>query len=112
MAVAVGLLVTAGVLAWPQPNRSGWDALIWQGILVLGTIAGWLAGAVPAVVAARRHGFWILAAYAGTALLATWLFENGSARDSLPRDRAVALVCGLLVPLAAGAALWTAIRRK
>ena len=91
---STALLVTGGLCAWPQPGRTYPNTAAWQAILVLLAGAGWAIGAVPAVMAARRSGWWIAAVYlalAGASFAAMWNWTD---------RRAATFAAGVAAPLA------------
>jgi hypothetical protein len=107
----VVILLFAGGAVWPQPERRGLDAIIWKAMLVVMTGAGWALGVVPAVVAARREGWWVAAVYLCVGAAATALVDYGGGRLAGPLARAGALAAGTGVPLGAGWWLLTILRR-
>jgi hypothetical protein len=98
----VAILLFAGGAVWAQPDRRGLDAIIWKAILVVLTGLGWALGVVPAVVAARREGWWVVVVYLCVGAAATALVDYGADRLAGPLARAVALTAGIGVPLGAG----------
>ncbi len=111
MGIAVAILLFAGGAVWPQPERRGLDAIIWKAILVVMTGLGWALGAVPAAVAARREGWWVVAVYLCAGAAATALVDYGGGRLAGPLARTGALAAGIGAPLAAGWWLLALLRR-
>jgi hypothetical protein len=106
---AVLVLLFAGVNIVPQPGRAYPENLFWQAIIVALTGFGWVVGIAPAVVAARRGGWWMLGVFlivGASSFALVWL---GTDRQAGALARALAVFSGIGMPLAVGVMLRLAL---
>jgi hypothetical protein len=110
LAFAVVVLLFAGVNIIPQPGRAYPENSFWQAIIVVLTGFGWVVGIAPAVMAARRGGWWMLGVFLIVGAVSFGMVWLGTDRQAGALARAGAIVAGIGAPLAMGVMLRLALR--